>query len=83
MPQRTQITLPGEDHRKAKQRAAELGISLAEYLRRLVARDLGGTPAQTSPEALFDLGGSGAGDVASSKDVLVGAAIDDRAGGTR
>jgi hypothetical protein len=30
----TRITLDCEAHRRAKRRAAELGISLAEYLRR-------------------------------------------------
>jgi hypothetical protein len=79
MQRRTQITLPAEAHRKAKRRAAELGISLAEYLRRLVARDLSGTAA-TSPEALFDFGASNAGDVASSKDEMVAGAIDEHRG---
>src|SRR5437016_6136404 len=43
MMSRTHITLDAEIQRKARQRASDLGISLAEYLRRLVARDLGGS----------------------------------------
>jgi len=51
---RTQITLDPELHRRARERAAELGISLAEYIRRLVARDLEPTPKADVSE-LFDL----------------------------
>jgi len=51
---RTQITLDPELHRRARERAAELGISLAEYIRRLVAADL--EPAPTADvSAIFDL----------------------------
>jgi hypothetical protein len=38
---RTQITLDRETQRRAQAKAAELGISFAEYVRRLVADDLG------------------------------------------
>ena len=37
---KTQITLDTEMQRRARQRANELGVSLAEYFRRRVARDL-------------------------------------------
>jgi hypothetical protein len=37
---RTQISLDAEEHRRAKRRAAELDISLAEYVRRAVSREL-------------------------------------------
>ena len=37
---KTQITLETEMQRRARQRASDLGVSLAEYFRRLVARDL-------------------------------------------
>jgi len=42
MTSRNQITLDPELQRRARKRASDLGISLAEYFRRLVARDLGG-----------------------------------------
>ncbi|MBI2895055.1 MAG: hypothetical protein HYY06_15980 [Deltaproteobacteria bacterium] len=72
---RTQVTLDPEEHRKARRRAAELGVSLAEYVRRLVARDLAGPQPAVPPEAVFDLGSSGVSDVARHKDEYVGAAV--------
>ena len=54
MMSRTQIVLDPEMQRRARQRAHDLGISLAEYLRRLVARDLGSTPAKAAPSSVFD-----------------------------
>jgi hypothetical protein len=65
---RTQISLSAEDHRRAKARAAELGVSLAEYLRRLVASDLGDPHVKADVARLFDLGDSGFDDVARSHD---------------
>lgn len=76
MMQRTQISLPGELHRRAKARALELGISLAEYLRRLVEQDLAGPRSQAPVEALFDLGDSGGADVAREKDRYLGEAVE-------
>jgi hypothetical protein len=73
---RIQIALPPEDQRRARARAAELGISLAEYVRRLVARDLGGPSASTDSAALFDLGDSGGSDVARGKDAYIGEAVE-------
>jgi hypothetical protein len=55
---RTQITLDPELHRKARARASELGISLAEYIRRLVARDLEPVETRLDVSALFNLGDS-------------------------
>jgi len=72
---RTQITLDPELHRRARDRAAELGVSLAEYVRSLVARDLGRRRAKADPSAVFALGSSGRADVAREKDQMVGAAI--------
>lgn len=37
---RTVITLPDHVHARAKQRAADLGISFAEFIRRLLDREL-------------------------------------------
>jgi hypothetical protein len=53
-----------------------LGISFAEYVRRLVARDLARPPAVRNPHALFDLGDSGGSDVARYKHRYVGEAVD-------
>ena len=55
---RTQIPLDSELHRKARERAAELGISLAEYVRRLVARDLEPTAHPVDVSSIFNLGNS-------------------------
>lgn len=68
MPVRTQVTLDPEAHRLAKRRAAELGISLAEYVRQLLARDLGEPAPAPDVTAIFNLGGSEGSDVARHKD---------------
>lgn len=73
---RMQISLPTEDHRRARARAAELGISVAEYVRRLVARDLGSDRGASDANALFDLGESEGGDVARDKHRYVGEAVE-------
>jgi hypothetical protein len=49
---RAQIALDPEIQRKARLRASNLGVSLAEYVRRLVVRDLGGSPATANPEVI-------------------------------
>ena len=68
MPSRTQITLaPDLDHR-AKRRAADLGISFAEYVRRLIALDLDTRPGNKGVEQIFGIGDSGGADVARKKD---------------
>lgn len=77
MTSRTQITLPPENHRLARRRAADLGISLAEYIRRLVDRDLqAGAPKKADISAIFDLGDSGGSDVADHKHEYLGDAVD-------
>jgi hypothetical protein len=75
MMSRTQITLEPEIQRRARQRARDMGVSLAEYLRRLVARDLGGQQPAVNPKAVFDLGSSGDSDVASNKDAMLAEAF--------
>ena len=47
---RTVITLPDHVHAKAKQRAAALGISFAEFVRRLLDREL----AAPAPQGAID-----------------------------
>jgi hypothetical protein len=73
---RTQITLEAEMQRHARQRASELGVSLAEYLRRLVARDLARPKAARGVDGIFDLGNSGGSDVAKDKDSMIAEAFD-------
>ena len=82
MQQRTQIYLPPEEHRRARRRAAELGVSLAEYVRRLVRQDLGGSGRRADVSSLFALGDSGGSDVARQKDDYIGKAIADEAEGS-
>jgi hypothetical protein len=55
---RTQITLDPELQRRAHAKAAELGISFAEYVRRLLANDLGEPKPRADISAVFDLGAS-------------------------
>ena len=55
---RTQITIDAELQRRAQARAAELGISFAEYVRRVLASDLGEPKPKADISALFDLGAS-------------------------
>lgn len=76
MVQRTQITLEPQQHRRARQRAAELGVSLAEYVRGLVRRDLGDDESPGDVSAILALGDSGGSDVARHKDAYVGEAVD-------
>lgn len=72
---RTQIALEPDQHAAVKQKAAQLGITMAEYIRRLVDRDLVSTTPSADPSSIIGLGHSGGGDVAAEKDRLVSAAI--------
>ena len=71
---RTQISLDSERHAQARARAASLGVSLAEYVRRLVDRDLAGRPRGADRSVVFDLGVSRGTDVASDKARMIGEA---------
>lgn len=75
MMSRTQITLDREIHRRARKRAAELGVSFAEYIRRLVARDIAAPRAAADPSIIFALGRSGGSDVAANKDAMIAEAF--------
>lgn len=70
------MTLEPELHRAARARSAELGISLAEYMRRLVRRDLDAPARRADVRAVFDLGSSGGADIRRDKDRLLGEAVD-------
>ena len=74
---RTQITLEPETHKRARQRASELGVSLAEYLRGLVKKDLGSPQKRADVSCIFDLGRSaGVSNIAKDKDQMIGEAIE-------
>ena len=76
MTTRSQITLDPELQRRAQRRAADQGISFAEYVRRLLRRDL---EEPSRPKAdisvIFGLGDSGGSDVEHHKDQYIGEAI--------
>lgn len=74
---RVQVSFPPEEQRRARARAAELGISFAEYVRQLVARDLGEERRSSDPRDIFDLGDSGGSDVATEKRRYVGEAVEE------
>jgi hypothetical protein len=60
----------------AMAKAAQLGTSLAGYIRRLVAADAASTRTPAGRPSLFDLGESArASDVAAHKDEYVGEAV--------
>ena len=75
MMSRTQVVLAPEIQRRARQRASDLGVSLAEYVRRLVTRDLGSAQTKAAPDLVFDLGRSGGSDIAKDKDAMVAEAF--------
>ena len=75
MMSRTQITLDPEIQRRARQRAGDFGVSLAEYVRRLVARDLGSAQTKADPVLVFDLGSSGGSEIAKDKDAMIAEAF--------
>jgi hypothetical protein len=62
--------------RRAHEKAAELGISFAEYVRRLVAQDVGEQKPRVDVSAIFDLGESDEPtDIAHNKDKMIGDAL--------
>jgi hypothetical protein len=67
MMMRTQISLDREMHRRAKRRAAELGVSLSELTRRALDKELAEPEPEGDIGAIFDLGNSGGSDVATHK----------------
>ena len=76
---RTQIALNPEQHARVRRKATELGISMAEYIRRLVDQDLATVRTHAdlaSITGLFDSGGS---DIASERTEATRRAIAERA----
>jgi hypothetical protein len=73
---RTQITLEPETHRRARQRARDLGVSLAEYVRHLVRTDLAVAPrASIDVSCIFNLASSGGSEISKDKDALIARAF--------
>lgn len=72
---KTQIALETEMQRRARQRANDLGVSLAEYFRRLLARDLARPETAAHVDRIFDLGTSGGSDIANHKGSMVAEAF--------
>jgi hypothetical protein len=76
MSPRTQITIDPEMQRRAHAKAAALGISFAEYVRRLLAQDLGEAKRKVDVSLVFDLVDEGPEtNVALDKDKMVGEAV--------
>src|SRR5260370_29010772 len=73
---RTQVTLDPEMQRRAQAKATDLGISFAEYVRRLVANDLGEPKPKADISMIFDLVDEGpATNIARDKDKMIGEAV--------
>jgi len=71
-----QITIEPELRRQAHRRAADQGISFAEYVRRLLRRDLEEPPRPKADiSAIFGLGDSGGSDITNYKHEYIGEAI--------
>jgi hypothetical protein len=73
---RTQITIDPEMQRRAHAKAAALGISFAEYVRRLLAQDLDDAKRKVDVSLIFDLVDEGLPtNIARDKDKMVGEAV--------
>jgi predicted DNA-binding protein len=73
---RTQITMDPEMQRRAHAKAAELGISFAEYIRRIIAKDLGEPTSKFDVSKLFNfVKGGPATNIARDKDKMIGEAV--------
>ena len=72
---RTQISLDPEIHIRAQKKAAQMGISLAEYFRKVIGRDLGEESAERDANGVFDLGRSDLEVVSENVDGYVGEAV--------
>jgi hypothetical protein len=73
---RKQITMDPDMQRRAQAKAAELGISFAEYIRRLVAGDIGERKPKADISVVFNLVDEGPPtDIARDKDKMIGEAV--------
>jgi hypothetical protein len=72
---RTVISIEQDLYDRARQRAEELGVSFAEYVRTVLAENLGEPRRRTDPSVIFNLGSGGPTDIARDKDKLIGEAV--------
>lgn len=72
---RTQIVLEPEQHTMVKQKAAALGITMAEYIRRLVARDLKQSRTNADISQIIGIGRSGGSDIAAEGKTVIAEAV--------
>ena len=72
---RTQIVLEPEQHTMVKQKAAALGITMAEYIRRLVARDLKQSGTNADISQIIGIGRSGGSDIATEGKTAITEAV--------
>ena len=72
---RTQLSFERQMLGEARRRAGDLGISLAEYVRRLVAADLAGGEPAADASAIFNLGSSRGSGIARHKDAMTAGAF--------
>jgi hypothetical protein len=77
MTSRMQITMEPELQRHLKKRAAAQGVSAAEYMRRLVARDKGTAAPAADVSIIFDIDASEEPtSIARDKDKMIGEAVE-------
>ena len=76
MKARSQIALNRETKRRAQSKAAKLGVSLAEYIRRLITADLREPQHNADVSIIFNLIEDGPPtDIARDKDKMTGDAV--------
>ena len=73
---RTQISIEAELRSRIRERTRVLGISMAEYFRQLVERDLSQPRRSVDRSAIFNLGASTGTDIASQKDRMAAQATE-------
>lgn len=73
---RTQISIEAELRSRIRERTRVLGISMAEYFRQLVERDLSQPQRRVDRSAIFNLGASTGTDIASQKDRMAAQATE-------
>ena len=73
---RTVITLPDHMHARAKQRAADLGISLAEFARRIFEKELGMPAPQGDIDSICGMVTGEPFDMALDRERILGEAAD-------
>jgi hypothetical protein len=75
MNSRTQVTLDPEMQRRAQARAAELSISFAEYVRRLLVQDLTESKPERDISAIFDIADGSPTIIANDKKKMIAEAV--------